>query len=63
MTACTFRFFRKVASEEVASPDLGRRRTITGLAAGAAAVPLMRANTGHGQEPQRAAAASAGRAG
>jgi polyferredoxin len=39
-----FRFFRK--EEEVASPDLGRRRTITGLAAGAVAVPLMRANTG-----------------
>jgi polyferredoxin len=42
-----FRFFRK--EKEVASPDLGRRRTLTGLAAGAAAVPLMRANTGMGK--------------
>jgi len=42
-----FRFFRK--EKEVASPDLGRRRTITGLAAGAAVVPLMRANTGLGK--------------
>ena len=42
-----FRFFRK--EKEVASPDLGRRRTITGLAAGAVAVPLMRANTGMGK--------------
>ena len=31
------------------SPDLGRRRTLTGLAVGAAAVPLMRANTGLGK--------------
>ena len=45
--ALTFRFFRK--EKEVASPDLGRRRTIAGLAAGAAAVPLMRANTGLGK--------------
>jgi len=45
--ALTFRFFRK--EKEVASPDLGRRRTITGLAAGAAMVPLMRANTGLGK--------------
>ncbi len=46
-----FRFFRPIAGkkEEVASPDLGRRRTITGIAAGAAAVPLMRANTGMGK--------------
>ena len=43
----TFRFFRK--EREVASPDIGRRRTITGLAAGAVAVPLMRANTGLGK--------------
>ena len=43
----TFRFFRK--EKEVASPDLGRRRTLTGLAAGAVAVPLMRANTGMGK--------------
>jgi polyferredoxin len=42
-----FKFFRK--EREVASPDLGRRRTITGLAAGAAIVPLMRANTGLGK--------------
>ncbi len=42
-----FRFFRK--EQEVASPDLGRRRTLTGLAAGAAVVPLMRANTGMGK--------------
>ena len=42
-----FRFFRK--EKEVASPDLGRRRALTGLAAGAAAVPLMRANTGLGK--------------
>jgi polyferredoxin len=42
-----FRFFRNGKNEkEVASPDLGRRRTITGLAAGAAIVPLFRANTG-----------------
>lgn len=42
-----FRFFRKPGKrEEVTSPDLGRRRTVTGLAAGAVAVPLMRANTG-----------------
>ena len=42
-----FRFFRN--EKEVASPDLGRRRTITGLAAGAAVVPLFRANTGLGK--------------
>ncbi|MDE3187623.1 MAG: 4Fe-4S binding protein, partial [Acidobacteriota bacterium] len=42
-----FRFFRK--EREIASPDLGRRRTVTGLAAGAAVVPLMRANTGMGK--------------
>jgi polyferredoxin len=46
-----FRFFRPAAGKgrEVVSPDLGRRRTVTGLAAGAAAVPLMRANTGMGK--------------
>jgi polyferredoxin len=46
-----FRFFRPISDkkEEIASPDLGRRRTITGIAAGAAAVPLMRANTGMGK--------------
>lgn len=45
--ALEFRFFRK--EHEVVSPDLGRRRTLTGIAAGAAAVPLMRANTGLGK--------------
>ena len=45
--ALAFRFFRK--EKEVTSPDLGRRRTLTGLVAGAAAVPLMRANTGLGK--------------
>jgi len=42
-----FRFFRK--ESEVASTDMGRRRALTGLAAGAAVVPLMRANTGLGK--------------
>jgi ferredoxin len=42
-----FKFFRK--EKEVASPDLGRRRTLTGIVAGAAIVPLMRANTGLGK--------------
>jgi len=45
--ALGFRFFRK--EKEVASPDLGRRRTLTGIAAGAVAVPLLRANTGLGK--------------
>jgi polyferredoxin len=45
--ALQFRFFRK--EREVSSPDLGRRRTLTGLVAGAAAVPIMRANTGLGK--------------
>ena len=36
--ALKFRFFRK--EREVASPDIGRRRALTGLAAGAVAVPL-----------------------
>ncbi|MGD0154854.1 MAG: 4Fe-4S dicluster domain-containing protein [Terracidiphilus sp.] len=45
--ALNFRFFRKEG--EVASPDLGRRRTITGLAAGVAVVPILRANTGLGK--------------
>ena len=39
-----FRFFRK--EPEVASADIGRRKALTGLVAGAAVVPLMRANTG-----------------
>ncbi len=43
----SFRFFRN--EKEVVSPDLGRRKTLTGLAAGAAVVPLMRANTGLGK--------------
>jgi len=42
-----FRFFRN--EPEVASPDLGRRKAMAGLAAGAAVVPLMRANTGMGK--------------
>ncbi|HTM17284.1 MAG TPA: 4Fe-4S dicluster domain-containing protein, partial [Terracidiphilus sp.] len=42
-----FRFFRK--EKEIASPDLGRRRTVTGLAAGVAAVPILRSNTGLGK--------------
>ena len=42
-----FQLFRN--EREVASPDLGRRRALAGLAAGAAAVPLMRANTGLGK--------------
>ena len=42
-----FRFFRK--EKEVAGPDLGRRRTVTGIAAGVAIVPLMHANTGLGK--------------
>jgi len=42
-----FRFFRPQSERrEVASADLGRRRTLTGLVAGAVAVPLLRANTG-----------------
>ena len=45
--ALEFRFFRN--EREVASPDLGRRRTLTGLAAGAVAVPLLRSNTGLGK--------------
>lgn len=43
-----FRFFRK--ENEVASPDLGRRRAMTGLAAGAVAVPLLRADTALGKD-------------
>jgi len=42
-----FRFFRN--EREVASPDIGRRKAITGLAAGVAIVPVMRANTGLGK--------------
>ena len=43
-----FRFFRK--ENEVASPDLSRRRTVTGLVAGAAIVPLMRIETSLGKD-------------
>ena len=42
-----FRIFHN--ETQVASPDLGRRRTLTGIVAGAAVVPLMRANTGLGK--------------
>jgi len=42
-----FRFFRK--EPEVATPDIGLRKALTGLVAGAAVVPLMRANTGLGK--------------
>jgi len=42
-----FRLFPEESG--IASPDLGRRRTLTGIAAGAAAVPLIRANTGLGK--------------
>ena len=45
--ALQFRFFRN--EKEISSPDLSRRKTLTGLAAGAAAVPLMRANVGLGK--------------
>ena len=43
----SFRFFRN--EPEVTAPDLNRRKTLTTLAAGAAIVPLMRANTGLGK--------------
>lgn len=46
--ALSFRFFRK--ENEVASTNLGRRRTVTGLAAGAALVPLMRVGTSLGKD-------------
>lgn len=46
-----FRFFRPTLGKdkEIPSPDLGRRRTITGLAAGAAVLPIFHANTGLGK--------------
>lgn len=49
--ALEFRFLRPALNgkAEIATPDLTRRKTITGLAAGAAAVPLMRANVGLGK--------------
>jgi len=43
----TFRFFRN--EKEVTSPDLGRRKTLTTIAAGAAVVPLIHANVGLGK--------------
>jgi len=42
-----FRFFRN--EKEVTTPDIGRRKALTGIAAGVAIVPLMRANTGLGK--------------
>ncbi len=42
-----FQFFRKEA--EVAGPNLPRRRALAALAAGVAAVPLLRANTAFGK--------------
>jgi polyferredoxin len=42
-----FRFFRK--ETEVAGPNLPRRKMITGLVTGIAAVPLLRANTALGK--------------
>ena len=45
--ALEFRFFRK--EQEVASPNVGRRKALAGLVAGVAAVPLLRANTGLGK--------------
>ena len=56
-----FKFFRK--EKEIASPDLGRRRTITGLAAGAGDCSADARQHGAGQEPPRAAAAAARLAG
>jgi polyferredoxin len=46
-SSLTFQFFRN--EREVASPDIGRRKALTGLAAGVVVVPLMRANTGLGK--------------
>ncbi len=46
----SFRFFPGAdRSTQVAGPDLGRRQALTGLAAGVAAVPLLRADTGQGK--------------
>jgi ferredoxin len=49
--ALSFRFFppRFDRKSDIPSPDLTRRKTLTGLAAGIAAVPLMRANVGLGK--------------
>ena len=47
-----FRFFPPPSSPRtVEGADLQRRKVLTGLAAGAAAVPLLRANTGLNTEP------------
>jgi len=47
----SFRIFRPAPNraQEIPSPDLTRRKTVTGLAAGVVAVPLMRANVGLGK--------------
>ena len=45
--ALRFQFFR--SEPEIAGPDLPRRRLLTGLAAGVAAVPLLRATTALGK--------------
>lgn len=42
-----FRFFRK--EKEVATPDVGLRRTIAGVAAGVVALPLFRSSAGMGK--------------
>jgi polyferredoxin len=48
-----FRFFPTVSSAGVREgPDLKRRHALAGLAAGVAAVPLLRANTGLDAEPR-----------
>ncbi len=47
-----FRFFpAAAASETIEGADLKRRKVLTGLAAGAVAIPLLRANTGLSTEP------------
>jgi ferredoxin len=43
----TFQFFRN--ERGVATPDIGRRKALTGLAAGVAVVPLLHASTGMGK--------------
>lgn len=47
----SFRVFRPAPNrtQEIPSPDLTRRKTLAGLAAGVVAVPLMRANVGLGK--------------
>ncbi len=45
-----FRFFSRTSASATA-PNLIRRKLLTGVAAGAAAVPLLRANTGLDAEP------------